>query len=213
VVASDSRLYRDGLREMLSREVYVAVVDAVDGYAACKAAVRASSVDVVLLDMAMPDSRETSRKLVDQGVKIVGLEVEDVDEEIIANVEAGMVAYVTRSASVSDLVSAVEGAVRGEATCSPRVTATLLERIAFLAAGQTQPASLRLTAREWEVLGLIEVGFSNKEIAQQLCIQVATVKNHVHNILEKLDVKGRGEAGSRARKFSFAHHGRRRLRV
>jgi DNA-binding NarL/FixJ family response regulator len=84
--------------------------------------------------------------------------------------------------------------------CSPRLAATLLRRVAVLAADRAQPrVEARLTARELEIVELIDEGLSNKEIASRLCIEVPTVKNHVHNILEKLDVRGRAEAAARVR--------------
>jgi len=90
--------------------------------------------------------------------------------------------------------------VRGEAVCSPRVAGALLRRIAALATdGRSDRVPAHLTKREREIMGLIDEGLSNKEIAKRLRIEVATVKNHVHNILEKLQVHRRGEAAARVR--------------
>ena len=84
--------------------------------------------------------------------------------------------------------------------CSPRVAATLLRRVTALAAGdRSREEDVRLTARELEILELLERGMSNKDIARHLGIEVATAKNHVHNILGKLQVHGRGQAAARIR--------------
>jgi len=84
--------------------------------------------------------------------------------------------------------------------CSPRVAGALLRRIAALATdGRSDRVPAHLTNREREIMGLIDEGLSNKEIAKRLRIEVATVKNHVHNILEKLQVHRRGEAAARVR--------------
>jgi len=85
--------------------------------------------------------------------------------------------------------------------CSPRITALLLQRVRRLSAGRanepTEPPML--TMRQWEIVDLIDQGLSNKEIAGQLYIEVATVKNHVHNILDRLGVRRRSEAAARVR--------------
>src|SRR5439155_827652 len=105
-----------------------------------------------------------------------------------------------REASIDDLVTVIESVARGEAICSPRVAAGLLRRVAALAAGHGGDLPrAQLTNREREIVRLIDNGLSNKEIARALGIEVATVKNHVHNILEKLQVHRRGEAAARVR--------------
>jgi DNA-binding NarL/FixJ family response regulator len=89
---------------------------------------------------------------------------------------------------------------RGEFLCSPGTAATLLRRVAALAAERhTADNGARLTPREQQVVRLIDEGLSNKEIARRLSIEVRTVKNHVHSILEKLQVRRRGEAAARMR--------------
>jgi two-component system, NarL family, nitrate/nitrite response regulator NarL len=113
--------------------------------------------------------------------------------DVIACAEAGISGYVTREATLADLVATIERTTRGEAVCPPAVTASLLERIAVLAnARRDRPPLLdQLTNREAEIVRLIELGMSNKEIASTLCIAVPTVKNHVHNVLSKLNLQRR----------------------
>jgi DNA-binding NarL/FixJ family response regulator len=117
------------------------------------------------------------------------------EQEIVETAEAGICGYIPPDASIEDLMEAIERASRGEMMCSPRVAGTLARRIATLASGRGPLAtSASLTARETEVVELLEIGLSNKQIARRLSIRLATVKNHVHSILAKLNVKRRGEA-------------------
>jgi DNA-binding NarL/FixJ family response regulator len=100
-------------------------------------------------------------------------------------------------------LTAVLRAVKGEAVCPPRIAAGLFRRVAALSSASSDQASLqseaRLTAREAEVLALIDDGLSNKQISRRLYIEVPTVKNHVHSILDKLGARSRGEAAARVR--------------
>jgi two-component system, NarL family, nitrate/nitrite response regulator NarL len=124
----------------------------------------------------------------------------ETDEAVLAYAEAGIAGYVSRDGSVQDLVTAIEGAVKGELRCSPRLAGTILRRLAWRAAvgGDVSPRTT-LTSRETEIVRLIDQGLSNKEIAVRLGIEVATVKNHVHNLLDKLRVHRRSEAAARLR--------------
>jgi DNA-binding NarL/FixJ family response regulator len=202
LIVAHIRLYREGLAAMLRGERRIEVVGAATGADEAVAAVRAHRPDVVLLDTAIPDNVWIVRALVaaEPGTKVVALAVPDVERELLACAEAGVAGYVTREGSVEDLVEAVESVARGEMLCSPRMAATLLQRVATLALEQSPEAiEARLTARELEILDLIDQGLSNKEISRRLTIELSTVKNHVHNILEKLNVSRRGEAAARAR--------------
>jgi DNA-binding NarL/FixJ family response regulator len=153
--------------------------------------------DVVLLDAALPGALPAIRAIAsaEPGVRVVVLGIADAPGEVLALAEAGAAAYLPHDGGLTDLARAVRGAVSGELECSPRVAAALVARLAQLAS--TRPSgSLRLTARELEILRLIDCGLSNKQIARQLRIELATVKNHVHNILAKLEVSTRTEAAS-----------------
>jgi DNA-binding NarL/FixJ family response regulator len=202
LIVAHIRLYREGLAEMLQAEERIDVVGTAAGADEAVDALRREDPDVVLLDMAIPDNVWLVRALVAAvpGTKVVALAVPDVEREVLACAEAGVAGYVTREGSVEDLVAAVESVARGEMLCSPRMAATLLQRVATLAL-ERSPAGIeaRLTGRELQILDLIDQGLSNKEIARRLTIELSTVKNHVHNILEKLNVTRRGEAAARAR--------------
>jgi DNA-binding NarL/FixJ family response regulator len=125
----------------------------------------------------------------------------------LAYAEAGVSGYVTCEQPVEDVVRAVKAVARGEMLCTPRVAATLVRHVATLAAGlgaREIPAVTSLTPREIEIVGLIDRGMSNKQIAGTLHIEVATVKNHVHNVLDKLQLKRRGEAAAHLRRQGVA---------
>jgi DNA-binding NarL/FixJ family response regulator len=127
--------------------------------------------------------------------RVVVVAVGDDDKDVIAWAEAGVSGYVTRDESLNTLVAVIRAAGRGELLCSPRLAATLLRQVAQSAArSPVTRFNRRLTAREREVLALVERGLSNKEIARRLSIALPTVKNHVHNILGKLEARGRCEA-------------------
>ncbi len=202
LVVADIRLYREGLAQILGREAELSVVGSAAGLEDAVRGVRDLRPEVVLIDQAMPESLAAIRaiRVLAPNVRVVALAVPDTDQHLIACAEAGVVGYVTRAAGVADLITTIQSAARGELVCSPRVAATLLRRVTALAAGdRSREEDVRLTARELEILELLERGMSNKDIARHLGIEVATAKNHVHNILGKLQVHGRGQAAARIR--------------
>jgi two-component system nitrate/nitrite response regulator NarL len=200
------RLYREGVTAMLMRREGIALVGAAESWAAAADDVRATRPDIVLVDMAVEDGSEAIREIVAgaSGAKVVALAVPESDHAVIAYAEAGVSGYVTRDESLENLVAAVESAAHGQVTCSPRVAAALLHRVTELSNPQAPDADSRLTRREAEIAELLDEGLSNKEIAQRLCIELATVKNHIHSILEKLEVRSRFEV-PRARRPSSVH--------
>jgi len=203
-IVADIRLYREGLARILERQPNISVVATAATSDGSLAPLSQLAPDLILIDMAMPDSPAAIRRVAvaAPGAKVVSLSVREGEDhgDVLASAEAGAIAYVPREASLEDLVAVIECAVRGEAVCSPRVAGALLRRIAALATdGRSDRVQAHLTSREREIMGLIDEGLSNKEIAKRLRIEVATVKNHVHNILEKLQVHRRGEAAARVR--------------
>lgn len=202
LVASDIRLYREGLAEGLRSSGRVELVGTAADPAASIAAAGDLAPDVVLVDLAMTGWEETVRELVATGdeIRVVVLGVREVEDEVLACAEAGVSGYVTREASLDELVDVVESVARGESLCSPRISALLLRRVTELSGSRRQPdLADRLTPRETQIVELIDEGLSNKQIAGRLSIELATVKNHVHSILEKLQVERRGEAAAQVR--------------
>jgi DNA-binding NarL/FixJ family response regulator len=154
----------------------------------------------VLLDLTITDALATVRAVADTETRLIALGVREVEEDVVDAAEAGVSGYVGRDASLHELVDAVECTARGESPCPPQITALLIGRIAAAARGPAPDLAARLTPRETEIVELIDEGLSNKQIAGRLCIEPTTVKNHVHNILEKLDVTRRGEAAAALRR-------------
>lgn len=206
VIISSIRLYRDGLAEVLSQQDGITVAGTIGYPPAGLDGLAELGPDVVLVDLGTPEGLAILRQVVQWNprVRVVALGLPETESNVIACAEAGAAGYVPREATLEDLVVAIRAAERGEIRCSPEVAAGLFRRLARWArsdpAGASHLPATRLTRRECEVVGLIEQGLSNKEIAARLGIELATVKNHVHNLLEKLRVHRRGEAAARLRR-------------
>jgi len=197
LIVSGVRLYREGLAEVLARIEPLQVVGQHSDHESTLARVRQGDLDVVILDMSTPESHVLARgvRATLSTLPIVGLGISGSEPDVIACVEAGVTGYVTRDESLQDLVAVVQGAVRGELLCSPRVAGSLVRRLAVLAANRDPDGPVpALTARENQIGDLLKQHLSNKEIAGRLGIEVATVKNHVHNLLDKLRVHRRTDA-------------------
>jgi two-component system, NarL family, nitrate/nitrite response regulator NarL len=203
VVVANVRLYTEGVCLLLEREPGIEVVG-VSSHQEALETVASLRPDVALIDGATPSCLALVRAMraAARRTRVVALGLSGVDREIVNCAEAGISGYVTRAGSRSDLVAAIFAAARGEAHCSARVAGTLLERVATLAREKRGPSRERLTRRELQVARLLNEGLSNKEIASRLCIEVPTVKSHVHSILRKLGARRRGEAAARIRALS-----------
>ena len=197
LLVSTIRLYRDGLADVLSRADGLVVVGTESDYAATPDRVSALEPDVVLLEVGGQDSYAAARAIaaVAPRIPVVALGVGESEAELLACVESGFAGSLTRNASIDELISTVTSVCRGELICTPNFAGTMVRRIAALTASRQQARSeRRLTTREREIVRLIREDLSNKEIAVRLGIEVATVKNHVHNVLEKLQVHRRSDA-------------------
>lgn len=202
LLAIGVRLYRDGLSEMLARHGGFKVVAIAADRSTALEHSHQLQPDIVLLDISMLEGLQFVHELraVAPGTAVVATAIADMDGEIVAYAEAGVAGFVTRDQSLADAVHVMERVACGESPCSPRTAAALLRRVAVLSAQRRTPSPPDgLTPRESQIVGLIARGRSNKEIARELCIEISTVKNHVHNMLEKLGVRGRAEAAARIR--------------
>ena len=205
VIVSGLRLLRDGLAEALTHATGICVVAAVADAERARAAIVDHEPSLVLLDIELRDSLGLVRALhnAPRAPRIVVFAVSDSKDALLAYIEAGIDGYVPRDGSVADVVATVESVGRGETIVSPKLAASLFQRLADQrrrrAEPRVAPSAFDLTLRERQILSLVEQGLTNKEIARSLGIELATVKNHVHHVLEKLQVSRRGQAVWRAR--------------
>jgi two-component system, NarL family, nitrate/nitrite response regulator NarL len=194
-VVADVRFYREALAEVLGHQDEIEVVATA---ARMDAFDLVQAVDVVVLDVSAPGALGAVQTLAAgrEPVRTVGIALTDVEQQVLACAEAGVSGYVSRNGSLEEVVTAIRLAARGETLCSPWVAATVLRRLVTLSADRMAASNgaSKLTHREAEIMELLGQGCSNKEIARRLCIEMPTVKNHVHHILEKLNVGRRGEA-------------------
>lgn len=167
---------------------------------------RIQDCDVMLATTTLPNDGafELTRLAVkmNSSAKLLIVGMAESKSAIVRYIEAGAAGYIHRQDSVDKLLAHIRAAYQGEALVSPDIAAALMARLAQLAslapATSVNPLveSVELTSREREVLHLIRQDLSNREIAKQLIIEVGTVKNHVHNILAKLNVSSRRDAAA-----------------
>lgn len=207
-IVSDVLLYREGLAASLQRDGSLMVLDLVNGHDALPSLAR-HCPDAVLLDGAMADCLRLARMIRAHfpGLRIVGFGICGGVDRMVDCAESGLAAFVDSNSSVGELVAAILAALKGELACSPEVSALMCERLAKLASARSQRPD-ELTRREREIALLISQGLSNKEIANDLRIGPSTVKNHVHSILEKLNVRRRSAIVHQLHEFPWLRDGR-----
>jgi two-component system nitrate/nitrite response regulator NarL len=155
--------------------------------------------DIVLFDATRHGSLDYAKEIAEQqpAPKVVAFGVAETDDDIVALAAAGITGYICDDAAAEDVAVVLASAMRDELLCSPRAAAMLCHHVALLSRhGHGDASHAALSRRELQIADLIDRGLSNKEIARRLGIQAATVKNHVHNILDKLKVSRRGEAAA-----------------
>lgn len=193
-VVAPVRLFRDGVARALSAGEGVHIVCTVGSCRELAEWLDGLPVDIVLLDLAASANLEAIAvaRTAAPGASVVGLGVVASEPELLAWFEAGLVGYVAREGTFKDLSDTIQAVARGEMLCSPRLVGRVVRRLAVLSVEPGgDPVAASLTAREREIVELIQRGLSNKEIALRLRIELATVKKHVHNVLGKLQVRRR----------------------
>jgi DNA-binding NarL/FixJ family response regulator len=199
LIVDDHDLFRTGLRNLLEEQDVVIVGEAATGAEAVQI-VRERAPDVVVMDLNMPGMGgvEATRHI--SGIapltRVVMLTISDQDSDVMDAILSGACGYLLKDASIQELMAGIHAAARGESLISPTIAAKVLQRVR---ATSTQPAiadTIRseLSEREIEVLKLIANGKDNALIAAELHISPKTVKNHISNILMKLQIDNRIQA-------------------
>ncbi|CAN5258726.1 response regulator transcription factor [soil metagenome] len=200
LIADDHPVFRDGLRAVLAGPEFVVVGEVATGMAAVEAA-GTLAPDVVLMDLHMPelDGIAATRRIVERfpDVAVLVLSMVDDDESVFAAMRAGARGYLLKGADQDDVVRALRSVARGDAVFGPGVAQRVLGL--FSSGGPPPPPFPELTDREREVLDLLADGLGNHNIAHRLHVAPKTVRNHVHNVLVKLQATDRADAVARAR--------------
>jgi two-component system nitrate/nitrite response regulator NarL len=205
LIVNEIQLMCNIIASVLGDEPDIEVAGCVTTVEAALDRAQKEDVDVVLISTRLPEqgalhlTRSLTASVPVVNVLVLGL-TERINE-VLQYVEAGAIGYVLKNDSVDDLLTAIRAADKGKAKVSPEIAAALMQRLTELS---QQFASLRpnpienanLTPREFEILELLGQNLSNQEIADRLYIEIGTVKNHVHNLLNKLEVSSREEAAT-----------------
>jgi DNA-binding NarL/FixJ family response regulator len=209
LVVDDHILFREGLVGMLTNHPDISVVGEA---ATVRGAIEKTlelNPDVVLLDISLPDGSgiDALREILTHrpNTKVVMLTIHDAEDLMVIAIRNGAVGYILKNIPVSKLIKILHSVEKGEAALSRKMTSRIVEE--FSKVGKTQEpdnnGARSLTMRELEILKILGTGATNQEIAERLVISENTVKVHVHNILEKLDLRNRREAGQFARQYDF----------
>lgn len=202
IVLTPVRLLGDGLRACLGNRPDITVRAVVADLAALREALGSTAIDLVLIDVTQGIDLYDVRSVAaaHPAISLVALGLTEQRQDVIHCGRAGFRGYVSREASVDELARSLLDVVQGRLECPAEISGGLLRA---LFRGDRDPAGTGpvepLTRREIDVLQLIGQGMSNKEIARELVLSVATVKHHVHHVLEKLRLPRRAEAMRRVR--------------
>lgn len=205
LLVNEIRLMGNVIAAALEDEPDIKIVGIVTSPEEALEIVKANAVDVALVSTRLPE--RGAIKLTSAisesapATKVLALGLTEEKKRVLRYVEAGATGYILKDDSLDDLIETVRAAQDGKVFVSPQIAAAMMERLSDLAqmfsdVENSVTDEAGLTPRELEVLGLIGEGLTNQQIAEQLVIEVGTVKNHVHSILEKLDVSSRGEAAA-----------------
>jgi DNA-binding NarL/FixJ family response regulator len=199
LLVDDHDLFRSGLRSLLEEQGLQVVGEADNGREALRL-VGELAPDVVVMDLKMPGLTgvETTRQVssIAPRTRVVVLTISVDDDDVMAAVMAGACGYLLKDSSIDQLIAGIRAAASGESLISPQIAAKVLQRLRSQTADTAAARTIRteLSDRELEVLRLIAIGKDNADIARELYISPKTVKNHISNILMKLQIENRIQA-------------------
>lgn len=198
LIVDDHIILREGLVSLLGPQPDFEVVGEAGSVQEAVLIAQKLEPDLVLMDYGLPDGTgtEATEAILSKkpDTKIVFLTIHDEDDELFAAIRSGAKGYLLKNVPVSKMLDALRGLACGEAPISREMTSRILEEFAKSENGYQDGTALsQLTPRERDVLREISTGASNREIAERLFISVNTVKVHVHNLLEKLELRDRRE--------------------
>lgn len=202
IVLTPVRLLGDGLAACFSSRPDMRTIAVVNDLASLRDKLSTTETHVVLIDVTQGVDLFDVRAIASDwpDVPLVALGLTEQRQEVIRCGRAGFAGYVPRDASIDALCNSLSEIVAGRLACPPEIAGSLLRALFRKdSTGDESDVDLALTRRESEVLELLGRGFSNKEIGAELCLSVATVKHHVHHVLEKLKLERRAQAMRRVR--------------
>lgn len=206
LLVDDHVLFREGLAGLLRPEPDFDLVGQAGTAREAIQLARQLQPDLILMDFTLPDGTglDVTQAVLETNpsVSIVFLTIHEDDDRLFSAIRSGAKGYLLKNVPVDSLLASLRGLQRGEAPLSPTLTLRMINEFSRLTASEPADASalLNLTNREVDILRLLAHGATNQEIAARLVISENTVKNHVHNILEKLNVRNRREAARFAKK-------------
>jgi two-component system, NarL family, nitrate/nitrite response regulator NarL len=200
VILAPIKLLGDGLARCLDGKPDIEILGVVSNIGEMRALLATTAIHVVLIDMTQPIDLDEVRSLAIAGpdVVLIAMGLNEQRQDVIRCGRAGFTGYVSRDATIEGLAKAMHDAVAGRLACPDEISGGLL-RALFRQESEDKYEGEPLTKREGDVLQLIGHGMTNKEIARELGLSVATVKHHVHNVLEKLSLPRRAHAMRRVR--------------
>ena len=212
-VIDDRRLFREAIASRLSVEEEIELAASTDRLRNLIEVARTRPVDVVLIDLSSGPQRSVAIiwdiKSYLPDTRVIALGADGDQQTLLKCVEAGASGYIGTSTSYAGLLETIREVHAGRTPCSQALLLEVIQRISQLGeerANPQAPERAGLSAREIEIVKLIALGLINKQISQRLGIKLSTVKNHVHNILQKLQVSRRKDTVQRAYEMGILHN-------
>lgn len=198
ILADDHGLMRQGLRELIHKQIGMEVVGETENGADTVRAARKLQPDVIVMDITMPSLNgiEATRQILAENPKvcILALSMHSDVRMVAEMLRAGARGYLVKDAAVEELIRAISTVARGQTYLSPGIAGSLVEKHIRVRGQADEPSAFSLiTARERTVLQMLAEGHKTKDIARKMCISVKTVETHRRNIMQKLDLHSMAE--------------------